>query len=126
MAAEGGLCRPRVFCPGSFLCPRQEVRALPALTTARVLTVDDDPIVRADLRLILEEAGFDVCTDARDGVEAVELARTQRPDLILMDLSLPNVDGVEATPRILRARRAHIVALPTHLSEGLIHTTIES
>ena len=68
-----------------------------ALATASVLTVEDDPIVRADLRLILEDAGFDVCADARDGVEAVELARQHRPDLILMDLNLPGLDGVEAT-----------------------------
>jgi response regulator RpfG family c-di-GMP phosphodiesterase len=67
---------------------------LPAPTTARVLTVEDDPIVRADLRLILEDAGFDVA-DARDGIEAVELARTHRPDLILIDLSLPPIDGVD-------------------------------
>lgn len=65
-----------------------------ASTTARVLTVEDDPIVRADLRLILEDAGFDV-SDARDGLEAVEVARTDRPDLILIDVSLPQIDGVE-------------------------------
>ena len=53
------------------------------------LTVDDDPIVRADLRLVLEDAGYSVCDDARDGVEAVELARTQRPDVIVLDLALP-------------------------------------
>jgi CheY-like chemotaxis protein len=87
---------------------------LPAPTTARVLTVEDDPIVRADLRLILEDAGFDVCPDARDGIEAVELARTHRPDLILIDLSLPRIDGVEATRRILDERDVPIVALTGH------------
>ena len=84
---------------------------MPAPMTARVLTVEDDPIVRADLRLILEDAGFDVCPDARDGIEAVELARTHRPDLILIDLSLPRIDGVEATRRILDERNVPIVAL---------------
>ena len=77
---------------------------MPASTPARVLTVEDDPIVRADLRLILEDNGFDVCADARDGVEAVELAREHRPDLILIDLHLPELDGVEATRRILDER----------------------
>ena len=75
-----------------------------AHATASVLTVEDDPIVRADLRLILEDAGFDVVPDARDGVEAVELAREHRPDLILIDLSLPGLDGVEATRQILSER----------------------
>ena len=76
-----------------------------------VLTVEDDPIVRADLRLVLEDAGFDVVADARDGVEAVELARVHRPDLILLDLGLPRLDGIEASQRILAERRVPIVAL---------------
>jgi CheY-like chemotaxis protein len=79
--------------------------------TATVLTVDDDPIVRADLRLVLEDAGFDVCEDARDGVEAVELARLHQPDVIVLDLALPRLDGVEVTRRILDEREVPIVAL---------------
>ena len=79
--------------------------------TANVLTVDDDPIIRADLRLVLEDAGFSVCPDARDGAEAVELAREHEPDVILLDLGLPGVDGVEATRRILAERSVPIVAL---------------
>jgi two-component system, response regulator PdtaR len=79
--------------------------------TANVLTVEDDPIVRADLRLVLEDAGFSVCPDARDGIEAVELAREHEPDVILLDLGLPRVDGVEVTRRILAERSVPIVAL---------------
>jgi two-component system, response regulator PdtaR len=82
--------------------------------TAHVLTVEDDPIVRADLRLVLEDAGFSVCPDARDGVEAVELAREHEPDVILLDLGLPRVDGVEVTRRILAERSVPIVALTGH------------
>ena len=66
-----------------------------------VLTIEDDPIIRADLRLVVGTAGFDVCADARDGVEAIELAREQGPDVILLDLGLPRLGGVEATRRIL-------------------------
>jgi CheY-like chemotaxis protein len=87
---------------------------LPALTTARILTVDDNPIVRADLRLMLEDAGFEVVPDARDGFEAVDLAREHKPDLVLIDLSLPNLDGVEATRRILDERDVPVVALTGH------------
>jgi CheY-like chemotaxis protein len=90
---------------------------MPALATARILTVEDDPIVRADLRLILQEAGFEVCPEARDGFEAVELAREHRPDLIVLDLGLPKLDGVEAARRILGERDVPIVAL-TGYSNG--------
>jgi response regulator NasT len=93
--------------------------------TASVLTVEDDPIVRADLRLILEDAGFDVVPDARDGVEAVELAREHRPDLILIDLNLPGLDGVEATRRILSERTVPIVALTGH-GTGIVERALEA
>jgi response regulator NasT len=96
-----------------------------ARATASVLTVEDDPIVRADLRLILEDAGFDVCADARDGVEAVELAREHRPDLILIDLNLPRLDGVEATRRILHERSVLIVALTGHRT-GYLERALEA
>jgi response regulator NasT len=111
--------------PEVFFCARTEERAMPTSTAARVLTVEDDPIVRADLRLILEDAGFDVCPDARDGIEAVELARAHRPDLILIDLSLPRIDGVEATRRILSERDVPIVALTGHQA-GLAERAIEA
>jgi CheY-like chemotaxis protein len=93
---------------------------MPGLTTARILTVEDDPIVRADLRLILEDAGYEVVPDARDGVEAVDLAREHRPDLVLIDLSLPRLDGVEATRQILGERDVPIVALTGHTTGGEI------
>jgi CheY-like chemotaxis protein len=96
-----------------------------AHATASVLTVEDDPIVRADLRLILEDAGFDVVPDARDGVEAVELAREHRPDLILIDLSLPGLDGVEATRQILSEREVPIVALTGHRM-GFVEHALEA
>jgi two-component system, response regulator PdtaR len=99
---------------------------LPAHTTARILTVDDNPIVRADLRLILESAGFDVCPEARDGVEAVELAHTHQPDLILIDLQLPELDGVAATREILDRREVPIVALTGHANRGLVQRAIEA
>ena len=99
---------------------------MPTSTPARVLTVEDDPIVRADLRLILEDHGFDVCAAARDGVEAVELAREHRPDLILIDLHLPELDGVEATRRILDEREVPIVALTGHVAGDSIQRAVEA
>jgi CheY-like chemotaxis protein len=91
---------------------------------ATVLTVEDDPVIRADLRLVLEDAGFAV-RDARDGVEAVELARAHEPDVILLDLALPRLDGVEATRQILAERDVPIVAL-TGRSTGLAQEALDA
>jgi two-component system, response regulator PdtaR len=82
-----------------------------------VLTAEDNPIIRAELRLVLEQAGYDVCADARDGEEAVRLARQHRPDLILLDLSLPHLDGVEAAKQIRAERNIPFVAV-TGFREG--------
>ena len=94
-------------------------------SAARVLTAENDPIVRADLRLVLEGAGFWVCADARDGVEAVELAREHAPDAIVLDLGLPRLDGVEAARRILAERDVPIVAL-TGISRGLAERAVDA
>jgi response regulator NasT len=99
---------------------------LPTTTTARILTVDDNPIVRADLRLMLEDAGFEVVPDARDGVEAVDLAREHKPDLVLIDLSLPNLDGVEATRQILYERDVPVVALTGHSRGDFVQRAVEA
>jgi CheY-like chemotaxis protein len=99
---------------------------VPATTTARILTVDDNPIVRADLRLMLEDAGFEVVPDARDGVEAVDLAREHKPDLVLIDLSLPNLDGVEATRRILDERDVPVVALTGHSRGDFVQRAVDA
>jgi response regulator NasT len=92
---------------------------------ASVLTVEDNPITRTELRLVLEDAGFDVVADARDGVEAVELVREHRPDLVLLDLGLPTVDGIEATRQILAERRVPIVAV-TGRSRQLAEEALEA
>ena len=99
---------------------------MPKSAVATVLTVEDDPIVRADLRLVLEDAGFEVCADARDGVEAVELAREHRPDVILLDLGLPRLDGVEATRRIRDERDVPIVALTGNREGDLLERALEA
>jgi CheY-like chemotaxis protein len=106
------------------LCPQTEGESVQAVA-ASVLTVEDDPIVQADLRLVLEDAGFTVVGGARDGEEAVELARRHEPDVILLDLGLPRPDGIEVTRRILSEREVPIVAL-TGRSRALAEEAIDA
>jgi response regulator NasT len=75
----------------------------------RVLVAEDETIIRLDLCGLLEQAGMEVCAAARNGEEAVELARSTRPDLALMDVRMPRLDGIEAARRILAERVARAV-----------------
>jgi DNA-binding NarL/FixJ family response regulator len=83
----------------------------------RVLIADDQDLVRLGLRTLLDsEDDMEVVGEAADGLRAVELAREQRPDVILMDIRMPGVDGIEATRRIAadpRTRDTRVVVLTT-------------
>lgn len=79
-----------------------------------VLTVEDDPTVRADLRLVLEDAGFDVVAQAGDDAEAVELAREHSPDVVILR------SRGEASRRILEERPVPIVELPSSFSSSQV------
>ena len=69
----------------------------------RVLIVDDHPLTRSALGSLLGANGFDVVGEASDGIEAIDTARALQPDLVLLDLSMPELDGISALPRLRAA-----------------------
>lgn len=81
--------------------------------TISVLIVDDQELLREGFRLILEKSGFNVVGEASDGVEAIERARALSPDVVLMDIRMPRLDGIEATRRIVTHRPATRVLVLT-------------
>lgn len=96
--------------------------------TVRVLVADDHPVVRGGIVALLEsESDIEVVGQASDGLEAVELAASLRPDLVLMDLRMPGIDGDEATSRILAADPTRrVLVLTTYESDEAILTAIEA
>jgi two-component system, response regulator PdtaR len=92
----------------------------------RVLIAEDETIIRLDLKQILERAGLEVCGEARDGEEAVELARTQEPDLAILDVKMPGLDGIDAARKILDERPIPIVMLTAYGQDELVSRAVEA
>ncbi len=92
----------------------------------RILVAEDETIIRLDLRELLERAGFEVCAEAKDGAEAVELARAEQPDLAVLDVKMPKLDGIEAARRILDERPIPIVMLTAYGQDELVSRAVEA
>ena len=75
---------------------QQDVTSSPAKPRNRILVIDDGDSVRDVIGVFLENAGFEVCGEAADGIEGIEQAKKLKPDLIVLDLAMPRMDGVEA------------------------------
>ncbi|HEX5086528.1 MAG TPA: response regulator transcription factor [Nocardioides sp.] len=85
------------------------------MTPLRLLIVDDQALVRAGFRKLLEsEDGFEVVGEAGDGVEAVAAARRLGPDVVLMDIRMPRLDGIEATRQLATGGRPAVLILTTY------------
>jgi len=92
----------------------------------RVLIAEDETIIRLDLRGTLEASGYEVCGEARDGVEAVELAESLAPDVIVMDVKMPRLDGIDAARRILERQAVPIVMLTAFGQEELVERAVDT
>jgi two-component system, response regulator PdtaR len=92
----------------------------------RALIAEDEAIIRLDLRACLERAGVNVCAEARDGEEAVELARAAEPDVVLLDVRMPRLDGIEAARRIVAERPVPIVLLTAFSDRALVEKAVDA
>ena len=87
---------------------------------------EDETIIRLDLVELLTRAGMDVVGEARDGEEAVALARELEPDLAIMDVKMPKLDGIDAARKILNERPIPIVMLTAYGQEELVSRAVEA
>ena len=92
----------------------------------RILIAEDETIIRLDVRTLLEKAGHEVVAEARDGEEAVALAAEHDPDLIVMDVRMPHLDGIEAARQISDRRPVPIVMLTAYAEEDLVTRASEA
>jgi response regulator NasT len=90
------------------------------------VVAEDQALIRLDLERLLEAAGFDVCGSARDGQEAVNLAHELRPDIVVLDVKMPRLDGVEAAQKILADRFVPIVMLTAYGYGELISRAVDA
>jgi response regulator NasT len=92
----------------------------------RILIAEDETIIRLDLKQLLERAGYDVVAEAKDGEEAVALARAAEPELAILDVKMPKLDGIEAARRILEERPVPIVMLTAYGQQELVARAVEA
>jgi DNA-binding NarL/FixJ family response regulator len=94
----------------------------------RILLVDDHELVRRGLRMLLEsQPGWEVCGEASDGRTAVEMSRRLLPDIVVMDLSMPELNGFEATRQILAKQpKVEVLALSMHESQQMVNEVLDA
>ena len=86
----------------------------------RVVVAEDEALIRLDVVEMLREAGFDVVGEAGDGEQAVRLSEELRPDLVVLDVKMPVLDGISAAERIVKARIAPVVLLTAFSQRELV------
>jgi response regulator NasT len=100
-----------------------------AVTTSRprrVLIAEDEALIRLDLKEMLQEEGYDVVGEAGDGQEAVRLAEELTPDLVILDVKMPILDGISAAEQIVNSRIAPVVMLTAFSQRELVERAVEA
>jgi DNA-binding NarL/FixJ family response regulator len=98
------------------------------LTAVRILLADDHDVVRRGLKALLQEhAGWEICGEALSGREAVEMARQMQPNVAIIDLMMPDLNGLETTRQICKvSQRTQVLVFTMHYSETLVHEVLEA
>ena len=98
------------------------------MTPTRLLIADDHALIRSGLRALLgDHDEFQICGEAADGQEAVEMARKLQPDVVILDINMPKVDGLQATREIRQLPEApEILIISVDESEHLVHSVLEA
>ena len=98
------------------------------MTKIRILLADDHTVIRLGLKLLLErQADFEVVGEAEDGRKAIQLAESLQPDVIVMDVAMPNLNGIEATRQITTALpKVAVVVLSMHSDESYVMRALKS
>lgn len=99
--------------------PKDEQSHVPPVTT-RVVIAEDEALIRLDLKEMLEEEGYSVVGEAGDGETAVKLAQEQRPDLVILDVKMPVLDGISAAERIAGEKLAPVLMLTAFSQRELV------
>jgi response regulator NasT len=102
---------------------QKEVRALPQ---TRILIADDESIIRMDLREMLISLGYQVVGEAGDGKQAIQMARELKPDLVIMDIKMPEMDGITAAGTLTEERIAPVLLLTAYSQQELVQGAREA
>jgi AmiR/NasT family two-component response regulator len=95
-------------------------------TTRRVVIAEDEALIRLDLKEMLEEAGYEVVGEAADGQQAIDLTEAFRPDLVILDVKMPGLDGISAAEQIVAAATAPVIMLTAFSQRELVERAAEA
>ena len=87
----------------------------------RIVIADDEPIIRLDLKKMLQDCGYDVVGEAGDGAKAVETVRTLRPDVVILDIKMPEMDGIDAAKIITDEKIAPVLLVTAYSQLDLVN-----